>query len=223
MRTAAPRPGQGFTLLEIMVALALLGMVVAAIYSSWSSIVRGSRVGNDAAAAAQRSRIAVQTLEEALTSARCFAADVQYYAFMAENGSDAMLSFVSRLPKSFPRGGRFGDFDVRRVTFSLEPGPEWGRQLVMRQNPILMNPDIDEQEHPVVLAKNVKDFELEFWDGKSRDWLDEWTATNKLPLMVRITLRLTGDNSSQVVKEVIREVALPAVTVPADWQAPGRK
>jgi general secretion pathway protein J len=223
MRTAGPRHRQGFTLLELMVALALLGMVVAAVYSSWSAIVRGSRVGLTAAAAAQRSRIAVQTLEEALTSARCFAADVQYYAFIGENGNDASLSFVSRLAKSFPRGGRFGDFDVRRVTFSLEPGPESGRQLVMRQNPILMNPDIDEEEHPVVLAKNVKEFQLEFWDGHSRDWLDEWTQSNKLPLMVRITLRLTDDNSTRVVKEAIREIALPAVTVPADWQAPGRK
>jgi prepilin-type N-terminal cleavage/methylation domain-containing protein len=149
---------RAFTLLEIMVALALFGMIVAAIYSSWFAIMRGSKSGLAAAAAAQRSRVAVRTMEEALCSVRSFAADIQYYSFLAENGSsDASLSFVSRLSDSFPRSGKFGDFNVRRVTFSLESSESGsGSQLVLRQNPVLMELDKDEMEHPVVLAKEVQ-------------------------------------------------------------------
>ena len=83
---------------------------------------------------------------------------------MAENGSDATLSFVARLPQTFPRGGRFGDFNVRRVTFCVESRQNGGRQLVMRQTPILMDMDEDEQQHPVVLATDVRAFSGEFWD-----------------------------------------------------------
>jgi hypothetical protein len=78
--------------------------------------------------------------------------------------------------------------------------------------------DEDEQEHPVVLARNVEDFKMEFWGERSKDWLDEWTETNQLPLMVKITLRLTDDDSARVVKEVTREIALPAVMAPAGLQ-----
>jgi prepilin-type N-terminal cleavage/methylation domain-containing protein len=147
------RSSRAFTLLEIMFALLLLGMVVAAVYSSWMIIVRGSKSGLDAAAMAQRSRMAMHTIENALTCTRAFGGDIEYYCFLAENGDDASLSFVARLPASFPRSGKFGDCSVRRVTFSLEPGSDSGRRLVLRQSPVLLEPDQDEMEHPVVLAR----------------------------------------------------------------------
>jgi hypothetical protein len=109
------------------------------------------------------------------------------------------------------------------VTFSLEPGPDSGRQLVLRQNPMLMEPDIDEKEHPIVLAKDVKDFELAFWDPRSGDWLDEWTQTNELPTMVLFTLRWGGNvpQANRLRQEITRVVALPTSVVPSSWQMPG--
>ncbi len=214
-----PRRAKGFTLLEIIVALFVLGLVVSAIYSSWMAVVRGAETGKKAAAAVQRSRIAVRTLEDALTSARMFAADLDYYSFEAQNGDEASLSFVSRLSDSFPRSGKFGPFNVRRLTFSIEPGPDSGNQLVLRQNPILMDLDIDEKEHPLVLAKNVAKFGMEFWDVRKADWLDEWTLTNQLPTLVRITLELaSNDPYSQTRQTVTKEIALPTTTVPPVWQ-----
>jgi hypothetical protein len=195
-------------------------MIIAAIFSSWTAILRGKRVGLDAAAAVQRSRIVIRTLEDSLASAQCFVLNAQYYGFVAENGQEASLSFVARLSKSFPRGGRFGDFDVRRVTFSVEPGPENDRQLVLRQNSVFTEMDIDEKEHPLVLAKNVRAFQLEFWDTKTSDWTDEWTQTNQLPKLVRVTLKLADNLQSSKAQEVTRIISLPAVAVQPGWQMP---
>ena len=97
-------------------------MVLAAIYSSWTAILRASKTGLDAAASAQRARVTVRVLEDSLGSAQSFAANLPYYYFDAENGDSPVLSFVARLSKSFPRSGKFGDLDVRRVTFSVEGG-----------------------------------------------------------------------------------------------------
>jgi hypothetical protein len=205
-----------------MVAIALFAMVVAAIYSSWIAIMRGAKSGLDAAAAVQRSRVAISTIEQALSSVRSFAVDIQYYSFVAENGSGATLSFVAKLSQSFPRSGKFGDFDTRRVTFSLESG-NGSSQLVMRQNPILMKLDRDEREHPVVLAKEVQGFKMEFWDTKSAEWTDEWTETNQLPKLVKVTLQ-TGPKTFEPRprREVVRIVALPSVTVQPNWQSSTR-
>jgi len=224
MKMMNHRRGNGFTLIEILVALAIFGLVVTAIYSGWIAILRASKSGMAAAAQAQRERVAIHTIEEALTTSRSFAADLQHYGFVAENGSEAMLSFVARLPKSFPRSGKFGDLDVRRVTFSVESGRDSQRQLVLRQSPILMEFDEDEKEHPLVLAMNVKELLLEFWDARANGWMEEWNQTNALPKMVKVTLRLTSPNqryaSSQVQEEITRIVALPSVTVPVSWQVP---
>jgi hypothetical protein len=198
--------------------------VLAAIYTTWTAILRASKVGSDAAASVQRARIAIRTLEESLGSVQSFALNPNYYALLSENGSDASLSFVARLSKAFPRSGRFGDLDVRRVTFSVESDPESGRRLVLRQNPVLMDMDKDEKAHPVVLAKNVQEFQTQFWDLKQNDWTDEWKPklTNELPVMVKVTLKLSlNAQSRDVHDEITRIISLPTSVVQAVWQRPG--
>jgi general secretion pathway protein J len=222
MKATGGATRRGFTLIEILMAMAIFGLVMSAIYATWTAILRGSKAGLTVAAQAQRERVAMHTIEQALTASRSFQLDVQHYGFVAENGSDARLSFVARLPKSFPRGGRFGDFDVRRVAFSVENGPEAERQLVLRQCPMLMDFDQDETEHPLVLARNVKELLLEFWDPRANDWTDVWTQTNQLPKMVKVTLRLAASNQSYSApkEEIVRVISLPSSAVPPTWQRP---
>ena len=210
-----------FTLLEMMIAIGILALILTAIYASWTAILRASKTGLDAAASVQRSRIALRALQDSLGSAMCFSQNHSYYGFIADNGSEASLSFVSRLSKSFPRGGRFGDLDVRRVTFSVEQGRNGDNELVLRQSPLLMEPDIDEKEHPLVLAKHVKEFSLDFWDGKKNDWTDEWKETNQLPRLVKVTLKLSDSQHSIQAHEVVtRLIPIAANAVPPLWQMP---
>ncbi len=211
----------GFTLIEVMVAMAILIVVVGAIYSTWAGIVKASKVGLDAATAAQRERMAIRVVEDALASAQLFVANPNYYSFQGENGSEAKLSFTARLPRAFPRSGKFGSFDMRQVSFSVEPG-ESHKQLVLRQNPILMEMDEDEKSHPVVLSANVKKIEFEFWDSTANDWTDTWLLTNQLPKMVRVSLQLNYSGTRrEITSEMItRVVALPTAGVQPNWQTP---
>ena len=212
---------KAFTLIEILVAMAIFALVLAAIYATWIAILRSTKIGLSAAADVQRSRVAMQTIENALSCAEFFQANASHYAFVAENGDEATLSFVARLPNSFPRSGKFGGLDLRRVTFSLEPGPDSDKQLVLRQNPLLMDIDIDEQQHPVVLAKNIEKFTLGFWDEKREEWDDEWTQTNQFPPLIKISLDFGGASSgSQEQKAVTRIINIPSTMVQASWQMP---
>ena len=225
MKPTGPTRVGAFTLIEIMMAMAIFALVLTAIYAIWTLILKSSKLGMAAAAQVQRERISVRVIEDALISTRSFAADLQHYAFVAENGDEATLSFVARLPKSFPRSGKFGDFDVRSLTFSVESKLGSERELVLRQNPILMDVDVDEKEHPLVLAKGVNKLRFEFWDVRLNDWVDEWTQTNQLPKLVKVTVQFVEPNQhgsySQRKEEVTRIVALPSITVPANLQMPG--
>ena len=226
MTPGSRQRAMGFTLIEILMAMAIFTLVLTAIYATWTAILKGSKVGLEAAAQAQRERMAIHLIEEALIASRSFAGDLQHYGFVAENGNEATLSFVAKLPKSFPRSGRFGDLDVRRVAFSVENGAGSQRQLVLRQSPILMEFDKDEKEHPLVIARNVKELGLEFSDPRTGEWMDVWKQTNQLPKLVKLTLRLTPLNQrnaysySASTEEIIRVVALPSIAVPAAWQKP---
>ena len=213
-----------FTLLEIMVAIALLAMVVVAIYSSWNSILKGSRVALDAAAAAQRTRITMRTLHDSLLCACMFTASATNYTFIGESDSDfSTLSFVARLPRSFPRSGKFGDLTTRRLEFTVESGPDSKRDLVLRQRPLIMDFDKDEQQFPLILARNVSKFIVEFIDPSTGDWITDWTLTNQMPTEVRITVGLGNLDqfSTQPQDALVGIVALPAMSVRPEWQLAG--
>jgi hypothetical protein len=209
-----------------LLALSILSLVIAAVYSSWIGIVKASKAGVEAAASAQRERMAMRVVEEALGSVQLFVANPRYYSFVPDkavtDGADT-LSFVARLPKSFPRSGKFGDFDVRRVTFSVEAGENSKKQLVLRQRPILVDEmDEDEKVHPVLLARDVKKFVVEYWDQTAKDWTDEWTLTNQLPKMVQVTLQLNYQGTQAAIpgEIVTRVVSVPTAGVQPTWQVP---
>jgi type II secretion system protein J len=223
------RTAGAFTLIEIMMAIAIFALLIAAVYSTWVVILKSAQVGQAAAARVQRERIAIRTLEDSLTCIQSFQASMKYYSFNVTNGQQPGLSFVARVPDIFPRGGKF-DSNLRRLTFSVEAtGGDSERDLVLRQNPILMDLDTDEQQIPLVLARNVTDFIVECWDTNALDWVDGWDSTNSLPPMVRITLALALDskgsqfNSAAPVLTTTREIAVPSGTLPATAQtgAPG--
>ena len=205
-----------FTLIEIMIAIAIFGMIVAAIYSTWVLILKSSRIGQEAAAQIQRERITVRTIEDALTCIQSFQSSMQYYYFLVQNGDQPMLSFTARLPGNFPRNGRFGDFNLRRLTFTVEAGPDSERNLVLRQNPILMDMDLDEQSYPLVLARDVKKFAVECLDTNS-GWVTEWNDTNSIPLQVRYTLVAGGNGPGWAITNV---VTMQSSTLPGVVQMP---
>jgi len=219
------RGARAFTLIEIMLAIAIFSMVLTAIYASWSSILRAARVGGDAAAEAQRVRLASRTIEDALISSVMFLGNPNrgLYAFEADTSTDfGALSFVARLPGSFPGSGFFGDQVVRRVTFSVEAGRDGVNQLMLRQRPLLQTNVLAEEEHAILLAREVSVFLLEFCQGRGNtvEWVPEWRATNQLPQQVRFALAFGHQRAdpSRPKDVAVRTVSLPSVVVPPPLQ-----
>jgi hypothetical protein len=214
-----------------MIAIAIFSLVLGVIYSTWMLIMRAARVGQAAAAQVQRQRIAIQTIEDGLTCIQSFQASMKYYAFVVDNGDPPLLSFAARVPADFPRNGKFGDFNVRRLTFSVETDNNGDKRLVLRQNPILMDLGEDEQKSPLVLARNVQKFAVECWgtnvEDNAAEWVDEWDNTNAIPQLIRVTLVLGGDRNndnfagSAPVLSVTRVISVPSLMMPAMAQGAG--
>lgn len=179
---------RAFTLIEIMVAMGIFAMVMAAIFSSWTAILRGSRISATAAREVQRTRIAMRALQEALTSAQMFADNPKYYVFYADtSGKYPYLSFVSRLPASFPGSGLFEGQTMRRVSFSVEKSKNGDNELLLSQYPILEATDKIAKPYTISLTSDVSFFSMEFFDAR-KGWLPEWTSTNQLPKLIRVAL-----------------------------------
>ena len=199
----------------------VFAIVLASLFGTWRIIARSTERALELTSEAQRTRVALQSLESGLGSAQLFQANAPLYAFLADtSGGFAALSFVATLPDSFPGSGFFEGQRLRRLTVQVEASPDGGNDLVLRQNPVLAPPEVDMDTHPLVLAREVSQFQLEFWDRQANEFVTEWLRTNQLPLAVRLTLGLgrSGRFSSQSATLVTRTIRLPDNVVGADLQ-----
>ncbi len=224
-RTLAP-----FTIMEMMLAITIFALIMIAIYSSWSAILRGSRAALNVAAEVQRTRIAIRALEESLASAQLFVQNIRHYSFIADTSKEnaAYLSFVAHLPASFPGSGLFEDQVVRRVTFSVEKG-----QLLLRQTPLLEVTELVGEPYTIVLNPNIESFDMFFWDLRKGEWLKDWPYTNQLPRMMRVDLGFGhsakfSHQPAEIISRVVtlnstaidRGLGLPAVPNPGNVRVP---
>jgi prepilin-type N-terminal cleavage/methylation domain-containing protein len=224
----SPVRRSAFTLVEILLALGIFTILIAALYSTWVLVIRATIVGKKAAAQIQRERIAMRAIEDSLTCIQSHQASINYYLFNIQNGDQPLLSFTAYLPDSFPRTSEFVgltpdgvpmDYHLRRLTFSLQQDQGGEKDLVLRQNPILMDLPPAEVNLPLVLAKNVSDFLVECWNTNTAEWDTEWDATNMLPPLVRVTVAF-GDQNSGGGKVLTRLISFPANTMPTAVQIP---
>jgi prepilin-type N-terminal cleavage/methylation domain-containing protein len=228
LNQTSPARRSAFTLVEILLALGIFTILVAALYSTWILVIRATIVGKRTAAQLQRERVAMRAIEDSLTCIQSHQASIGYYLFNIQNGDQPLLNFTAYLPDTFPRTGEFEgstpegvpmDYRLRRLAFFIKQGQNGEKDLVLEQNPILMDLPPAEVNTPLILARNVNDFLIECWNTNTMEWDTTWDATNMLPPLVRVTLAF-GDKNSGAGQIVTREISFPSGTMPTAVQTP---
>jgi type II secretion system protein J len=211
------RPIRAFTLIEVMVAMTVFSLVMVSLYSTWRIISQSTGAALKLTARAQRTRIATQSIESALMGAQLFQGNAPLYSFLVDtSGKYSAISFATIVSDGFPGSGFFQGERLRRVTFTVENEGE----LVLRQNSLLAPSEGDFETHPVVLAREVSAFQLEFWDLQRGEYVPEWLFTNRLPQVVRVTLGIgqEGRYSKQPLQRVTRVIRIPSSAVASALQ-----
>ena len=212
-RPSTSQDPAAFTLMEIVVSIAVFTFIMISIISCWKCIVTGKMIAEDAAVAAQRSRVGMKTVEEALPCSEISDRNIQYYGFLTDTtGKFASLSLAARLPADFPGSGLFGDNVMRRISFDVEKDADGKENLVMNQSPLLAVLDDQNTPYPITLARDVNVFMLEFWSAQDGDWVVSWEPTNSFPPMIRVTLGCGHSDANPDVPYnlICRTVAMPS-------------
>ena len=226
----------GFSLIETMVAVSILAMSMTAIYYTWTAILRATRSGAEVAAHVQRERVALRTIEEALSCSVIYshvngqqaAATNTLYSFLWQslNGNHHEVSFVARLPEDFLGNALFPDQPLRRVSFTVEKNAEGREDLILRQQPLNALSEaamgVDLLATRMVLAQNVEIFQFFFWSTIVNDWVDYWDTPEDLPERVRIMLALRDRQGNEAMAEAlsVREFSIRAEVITKDMLAP---
>src|SRR5579862_1082913 len=97
MKSYDPRRTRaGFTLVEVLLAVTILGILITAVYSTWSAALNGWRRGSDASEVFQRQRIVMETLKELTQSMVFFGSSPMLYIVVGtKTPLGSSVSFVT--------------------------------------------------------------------------------------------------------------------------------
>jgi general secretion pathway protein J len=219
------RRARGMTLLEVMVSVAILAMMSVLIYGAFDSLSRGKRAEEMRVERARQGREAVLRIARELTSAylsmhqpQNIALATRITAFVGKGGrTQSRVDFSSFAHRRIQRDQPESDQAEIGYFVSRDPDKDGKFDLVRReQSP----PDMEPTRGGVVnvVAEDVEEFELKFFDPLTGSWQDTWDSTqvsgqpNRLPLEVRVKLTLkgtAGGNPSTFTTKVMLPIQQP--------------
>jgi prepilin-type N-terminal cleavage/methylation domain-containing protein len=187
---------EGFTLLEVLLAVALLGITASLTFMVFSAATTAWQRGTTMVDRLHHGDYVMNQLVVALRSAYWKPDQGQgQYGFVHEDNGDGESSSdeISWVKLGGALVGRNQDFveTPHRVRFFLSDSPEGAAFTAWRLAGQPDDFDPDELE-PVLLSDKVQGFNCRtayMLDTNDEiDWLDEWEITNKVPILVEITL-----------------------------------
>lgn len=185
------RSPTGFTLLEVLLAVAVLGMLVTAVYSTWSAALNSWRRGSEATEAFQRQRIVMDALGDLTQSTIFFQQSAALYAFVAKTnpGLGDSISFVTASDAYLPPSEAIAA-GMRRVTISLEQD-QYRRTYLAIVNAPALRPNDDPslpQLQAHVISMDVSGFSVDYLNPQDRTWSKKWEENQFPPLAVEYTV-----------------------------------
>ncbi|MBL8519165.1 MAG: prepilin-type N-terminal cleavage/methylation domain-containing protein [Betaproteobacteria bacterium] len=192
------RLARGFTLLEMLIGLSLLGMLLILVYASLNIGVRAWDSGDRHVAAAAHQRIVHAFLRRELT--QVFPVRWRGIAEpkIAFEGAKSTLRFVTTL--NLGAGFRDGGLQWGEIYVAEDADTEArGRALFIRRESFDLRAKDWEtlgNAKPIRLMQDVEAIELSYFgaetDVAEPKWVDEWKVPQRLPLLIKVTFKSAG-------------------------------
>ncbi|TFH40729.1 MAG: prepilin-type N-terminal cleavage/methylation domain-containing protein, partial [Chrysiogenales bacterium] len=206
------RPGgynDGFTLIEIMVAMAIASIILIMVYASYRSILDSIRRSSGHAEFYENVNLAILKIDKDISNAY-FSRTNKNIAFICDDYSgNGRLSFASvnhnKYMISGPVKAQSNTSDIVGVGYFLriDSNTKGLHQLVKRERTAYWEEDTWEEGEENVILPNVQSLKFEFQRGTG--WEENWDSrqNNMYPRAVKTTLVVKDYQAREETFEII--------------------
>jgi len=193
----------GFTLLEVLVAVAVFAMISAMVWYSIAQTFRTIEIVQAPGDTLRQARQVTSRVPGELSAA--------YLPFNVSPTANVKFEFVGedegdtdrvRFP-SLAHTKLYADAnesDQSEIEYFCEPNPnKGGTYRLFRREDAVLDDRPDEGGITLLMAEDVKEFQLTYYDPQRDEWTDEWDTTrteqsNRLPYAFRLKLTLVDSD-----------------------------
>ena len=186
---------KGFTLLELLISLTILGVIVVIIFGAFRIGVRAWEKGEKDVETRQRQRIVLDLIKRQLASICLSEVKDASQQPLLLKGDNKSLEFVSHIP--MVPGNQFGTVYVKYVVKS-EDGGEMERLTFWEKNIVLLNKETNmndlHEDDFFELFPGVQSIAFEYLKGRTDEEISEWQQTwdqaidEGFPLAIKVIL-----------------------------------
>lgn len=211
---------RGFTLIEIMLAVAILGIIMVMLAGSFHAVAAGKVHAEDRLLTSRQARMLLAQLTKELHGAVQTPLIASRVLLLGQgrmqNGAPLDSVTISTLSPAHRRGiTGFGSEQM--VSYSGRPNPRhrgWFMLMRQEQSALLEGTAGVALPPPVVIAPNVLEFHVRYFNGSI--WIESWNSTSlppgaQLPQAVAIDLVLAGAHGAPI--HLSTQVMLPMAYV----------
>lgn len=214
----------GFTLLELLISIALLSIVMVLIYGAISQVTSGITSLNAELANQQETRLLLRMITDDLQAVNYF----ERFVKSAGAKSGIIVSresfgtkfysktyFHANVPSRFHRRvDRKSDPLMHELAYWVEASEEDRELMVLkRREDFYLDDDMEEGGISVDLTEGIETFRIELLGEAEQsaslegDWVDEWDSNEgkkgALPVAIRVTLALAAPPGAEIREETL--------------------
>jgi len=197
------RRQRGMTMIEVLVSMAILVMMLVAVWSTFNSTLRGIEVTEKS----QERSMVIRTSISRMTSELSMAylsfnrpqAEPRHFTYFEgrSSGGNGNVTFSSFAHLRMRKDANESDQSLIQYFVADDPDDSSRQHLYRRESRRLTGdlPEELEKYFPAyVVLEDVDSLELEYWDQQTEEWLDEWSTVgtdgqpDRLPQRVKIKI-----------------------------------
>lgn len=198
-----------FSLMEVMIAATILGMISALIYTSFAKSLEIPQYLRNIQERYHKIRIAMNRITSETSMA--------YLSKHVDPNSEESSRYIFRLQNSDP-GDRLdftsfshmkiyeevNESDQCEIGYFLENDPDVNDQLnLMRREQKRIDHEPGWGGRKLILAEDVVDFQVKIWDENEKEWVDEWDTSQveqfeRIPKIVSIELTILDEEEREI-------------------------